>query len=363
MDAIVHIGVGKTGTSAIQKTLLLNRKLLKKQGFWVPLSTSRPSGRQDRLGAYALRDDVSADSRKLLKLDASNLDAFRRELEASFAQELSNEGAACHTAILSDEGLASLRTVAEVEALRNFLKPHFENIAIIAYLRRQDLHSASHHSQHVKVGRTGRSVLRRMHFYKYDEFLDMWESVFGDGSVQPRIFERNRMPGGDVVNDFLEACQIQCASSFEFVGNLNESLNAKASVFLTRLNETMGDADRPSRRKGRMRIVRYLLDAFPGKGVRPSRSEAEDFVRLYDEANERVRERWFSEQEHLFTRSFNAYPEVADSPTISDSEMFEMSAQVIAHLVDEYSDLKEEVLTLKRKIADQKEHMSPADEE
>ncbi|MCR9129325.1 MAG: hypothetical protein NXI12_07370 [Alphaproteobacteria bacterium] len=353
MDAIVHIGVGKTGTSAIQRTLMNNRGALQARGFYYPKCAARPSGRHDRLGAHAFADDINVDARKLLKITPEGLEQFRSELERDLAEELAAVSAQQDPVVIfSDEGLANMRTEAEVARLKALLAPHFDSIKIVVYMRRQDLHSVSHFSQHIKAGRVGYAILRKLHFYQYDRMLDMWAGVFGEAAIQPRIFERDHMPNGDVVEDFLQVCGLDNPQDFEFAGNLNESLNVTAAVFLSRLNAQMADSANTDWRKGRMRVVNYLLRTFPGKGLRPARADAEEFAARYVQSNERVRAKWFPDQETLFTQAFDSYPERADDESISDEELFAISANVIEQLTKDYSRVRREYADLIKAAGD-----------
>lgn len=342
MKAFIHIGIGKTGTSTIQKFLNTNAKALRKQRAYYPSSPGQVSGRHLRLGAYSLRDDLYTDPRKLLALDLDELPTFRSEFSAALEAELNAMPPGIEAVIFSDEGLCSLTETAELERLQSLLAPFFDSVNIIIYLRRQDLHSVSQHSQHLKAGRLGRKRLRPSHFYDYASYLDLWAGVFGPERIIPRVFERPRFPSGDVLHDFLEVCGLKYTEEFKRTGSLNESLLPEAEVFLMHLNRELKKFVDGKRNPGRGLVIRHLLSEFSGKGMRPARRAAESFYREYARTNEAVRERWFPEQTSLFDEDFESYPKVAHDRAMDTADLMAVSSSVINRLATEYTLLRAE---------------------
>tara|TARA_R110002096_G_scaffold43420_3_gene117048 strand:- start:1711 stop:2862 length:1152 start_codon:yes stop_codon:yes gene_type:complete len=342
MKAYLHIGIGKTGTSTIQKFLHTNRKALLKQKAWYPSSPAMASGRQIRLGAYALRDDLYTDPRKVLKFTLDELPAFRVEFAETLAKEISEIPAEVKTVIFSDEGLCSLNSPEEIGRIHDLLKPWFSSVDVIVYLRRQDMHSVSQHSQHLKAGRVGRKLLRSSHLYDFNAYLDLWARVFGEEHVIPRIFERSRFPKGDVLHDFLKVCGLKFSASFKRLGSLNESLRPDAEVFLMHLNQSVMKFDSNGVNPGRALILRHLLAEYSGKGMRPARAVAERFYADFAESNEAVRARWFADQKTLFDEDFSAYPEEGHDRSIATADLMAVTGSVINRLVAEYTTLREE---------------------
>lgn len=352
MRAYLHIGIGKTGTSAIQKLLYLNPEPLADQGAYYPYSLGRFNARQIRLGAYALRDDLYTDPRKVLGINADNLADFRREFEGLLDAEIKKMPPGIDKVIFSDEGLCSLTTPAELRRLRALLDPYFEQIDVIVYLRRQDMHSVSQHSQHLKAGRLGRKILRASHYYDFAGYLDLWAREFGEAQLHPRIFERARFQNGDVLSDFLDVCGLEYTGAFTKVGVLNPSLTPEASVFLDHLNKTVKKFSDGRRNKGRALVVRHLLSEFPGSGLRPARAEAERFYAKYAAMNEAARARWFPGQTSLFDESFDVYPREAHGQTLAAADLMAISGSVINRMADEITTQMEENAQLRGEDAD-----------
>lgn len=342
MKAYLHIGIGKTGTSTIQKFLHINRKALRKQGAWYPSSPALASGRHIRLGAYALRDDLDTDPRKVLNLSLEDLPAFRSEFAGALADEIAQIPEKTKTVIFSDEGLCSLIHPEEIARIRDLLLPHFSSVDVIIYLRRQDMHSVSQHSQHLKAGRVGRKILRPSHLYDYAAYLDLWAAVFGEAHVVPRIFERGRFPQGDVLHDFLQVCGLKFTEDFKSSGSLNESLRPEAEVFLMHLNQSVKKFIPGGRNPGRMLVVRHLLAEYSGKGMRPARAAAKRFYGEYSKSNEAVRARWFPEHKTLFDGNFDSYPEEGDDRGIETAELMAVTGSVINRIASEYTALRDE---------------------
>ena len=353
MDAILHIGIGKTGTSSIQKALFSNQALLSEQGFHYPESpVAGWGGRHIKLSAYGLADDLFPHPRKVMQLSPETLNRFREELRTDLADELKGLPPGVRTVVFSDEGLSSFSTEAEIARIRDLLAPHFSAIRVIVYLRRQDRHSVSHYTQHLKAGRKPNAILRKKKFYRYDELLDLWAGVFGEDAIKPRIFERERFSNGDATADFLEACGIARPTGFELAGSLNESLSAEAEVFLGRMNDQLKKFENGQINLGRNLVIRHLLDAHAGTGHKPARAEAQAFLDRYADANERVRARWFPDQDALFSRDVSDYPEAGEGPTVDDAALFEVAQSVVLRLSREYDDVKEENYRLLVKLVD-----------
>jgi hypothetical protein len=347
MKAYLHIGIGKTGTSTIQKFLHSNRKALRRQKAWYPSSPAMASGRHIRLGAYALRDDLYTDPRKILNLGLDELPAFRAAFEMELAAEIAEIPAKTQTVIFSDEGLCSLTDPDEIGRIRDLLAPWFSSIDVIIYLRRQDMHSVSQHSQHLKAGRVGRKILRPSHLYDYAAYLDLWAGVFGEAHVIPRIFERDRFPQGDVLHDFLDVCGLEMNEDFKPSGSLNESLRPDAEVFLMHLNHSVKKFGPGGRNPGRRLIVRHLLAEYSGKGMRPARAAAERFYAGYAESNEAVRARWFPGHATLFNEDFDSYPDEGHDRSVATEDLMAVTGSVINRLASEYAALAEENMRLR----------------
>lgn len=315
--AILHIGTEKTGTSTLQTFLSRNRERLNANGFHYPRFAGAIN--HTRLGAYAAADEVRDDLRIDIGVtDAEALAAFRSRLDAEAAEEVAAHPG--RTFVFSNEHCSSrLTTPAEIARLRDFLARHFDEVTVTVYLRRQDMVAVSLYSTLLKFGGDRREILPdpslRPDYWDYGSLLARWAQAFGRGAVVPCIFDRAGLAGGSVVADFVERWGL--GGGLEPVANANESLQPAAQEVLRRLNTAFpgyvdGDLNRM-----RGELGYRFGKLFAGRGLRPSRVEAEAFYRHFAEANEACRAEWFPGRSTLFDEDFSAYPEEADPREVS----------------------------------------------
>ena len=330
---ILQIGTEKTGTTTLQAFLAKNRDRLAERGILYP----RFCGEQNHTGlaAYAMNDGRTDDVRRALGAhEAADVRALRARMETAAAVEL---GGADTVVFCNEHCHSRLRKPEEIERLADFLRPHFDRIDVCVYLRRQDQVALSLHSTKLKSGNTTSDILPRPQgddlYYNYNASLALWENVFGREHVHVRLFGRKDLVDGDVVADFLTAWGLGTPRDYRSVGKMNESISAEAQDYLRRLNSHV----RP--------LTGLPLDAvlgplgselarhFPGKGARPSRSEAMAFYDIFRDSNEELRKRYFPGREVLFDEDFDTYPEVADRTEFGAEELAAIAARLqIAHV-------------------------------
>jgi hypothetical protein len=332
MKVILHIGVGKTGTSTIQSFLRLNRHALAAQGFDYPGFLVRGQGRHLPLSAYVAEDADRTRSRIMLRIPEDDVPAFRAELEQEFQAHVEDcRARGLHTCILSDEGLSGLDQKSCLVRLKHLLERVFVSVEVILYLRRQDQLFVSRRSQRLKEGRMNLKALRKRRFFDFEPILDRWADVFGEDRVKPRIYERSSFPDGDVVPDFLAACGIDPMQEFERPGWRNPSLSPRAEIFLQhffRLREAQAPKN-PGGWEKRPSVVRYAMQLFPGSGSSLPRKAAQAFYADYEESNEAVRARWFPERETLFEEDFSSYPEQRLDDEMDREEFMTMAVALL----------------------------------
>src|ERR1700743_2147225 len=190
---ILHIGSEKTGTSSIQKYFGQHRAALVNEGFWYPKTFSRePAHVHLELSDAALDGSLSA----------------RNPAGRAFADERARaEEAGAGTAVFSSEFFHSqLRDAAALERLKDFLRPHFDSCHVVYYARRQDHMLASMHSTAVRGAWTTNpsalSVYESKGHYYFDHVAvcDLWASAFGRESLTCRVYERDKLTNGDIVD-------------------------------------------------------------------------------------------------------------------------------------------------------------------
>ena len=313
----LHIGLSKTGSSSIQRVLGAGRAAMQDVGVYYPRS---PGWANHALLPASLVSDPA-----ILwgfhpgtwegMSQAARLARFRREWDEEMAA-LPDWAASC---VISAEQIGGLlRRDEEVARLADLLAVHFATMRVIVYLRRQDSHLASAYSQWLRGGILEEPRLPdtgpATHFeYDYGPMLDMYARAFGQDAICPRIFARDKLVGGDVVEDFMACAGFSIPIPPEAPQkNANAGITQEAQALMLfvgrRIEAATGNdswRDEPVWR----RFAESVGERFAGRGWRPTQSEARAFLARFAETNEHARARFFPDQASLFDM------DVADLPT------------------------------------------------
>ena len=311
-ELVLHIGTAKTGTTAIQKFLLFNCKLLCEQHtlfpvFEIPVSVARN-------GFFSLNHAiVDAGLPFPNPLDPAVHESNLKVLTQALASD--------EKVILSDEGFwyarfAGLR--GDLHAKREAYWRHFGTMArrygassinVIVYLRRQDLFAASAWKQQVVAGYAPKGPVESFSpgngkiGLDYADALDAIEKgLGGDTRISVRRYDFARFTGGDIFHDFADAAGLAWSDTFATPAeDVNASLSFDAAEALRRVLEQMPEA----KRQYRHALSRYAL-AHSRKhpdppGMTPfTKEEAQALVEPYLEGNEQIALRYL-DGEPLFS--------------------------------------------------------------
>jgi len=238
---ILHLGSEKTGTSSIQKYFGQHRQALLHEGFWYPRAFTNPAGH-----VHIRLSDAAADG--TLAKNAPVADAFHEEY-----QEARKSGA--EVAVFSSEFFHSqLREAGHVARLREFLQSFFEGFKLVYYARRQDQMLASMHSTAVQGGwttnRNAMSVYETKGHYYFDHLAvcELWSAQFGREALDVRIYERDKLVDGDIIEDFSRLIGLAPDDDRADVAS-NESLSYETMAVLLLLNASKHKDNRELRRK------------------------------------------------------------------------------------------------------------------
>lgn len=188
---ILHIGVHKTGTTAIQTFLFDNREALVKQGFFVPAFL------------YGAENKATAIRTSLIKKREAATRTYLAEV-VKRAQNLS-----CDTVILSDEDYCKTNE-HDLQQVRIFGE-FFEEITVLMYVRRPDRQSES-----------GFAFCVMWKGSKYSQSPEQWyRDNPGNDYYRHAMFYKTRIEGCRVqvvsydfnmhrlIDSFIEACGIE----------------------------------------------------------------------------------------------------------------------------------------------------------
>ncbi|MEO0760315.1 MAG: hypothetical protein AAFZ09_00640 [Pseudomonadota bacterium] len=194
MRILLHIGVWKTGSSAIQVSLVRHAAAMAAHGVHLPAHALAPNG------YHALANAIRHGDGALLARCVEDIgDALRRA---------GRDG----VVVVSSEHFWTLRP-RQVERLAAALKATGAPVEVVAYLRPQDALWNSVYGQcarglqvlahHPRWGR-GYAGAGLEAGFDFDRVFRLHARLFGRANIRLRPYRREAFPGGDVVADFLD---------------------------------------------------------------------------------------------------------------------------------------------------------------
>lgn len=303
---ILHIGTEKTGTTAIQEFLSLNRERLLDLGFFVPKSPSSSAPNHRKLATAFFNENRTDDS--FQHFNIKDLKSWREEVLTEVRTELQECKTPIH--VISSEHFSSrLTTRSEKAALYTFLNSIYDEIELVSYFRRQDQYAVSLYSTYLKSGGIEKRILpkyQNISRYGYYEMCRDWEKVFGIGSLQARVFDRNELVSGNIVDDFCTVLGVNTRGLQLAEGDANPSLSHFGQEVLRNTNYLLRKGLIGSRRH--TEFVGYLESKYAGSPRLPKRSYVKEWYSLYDESNKLFFEK-YCQSSSRFSEDFSKYPE------------------------------------------------------
>jgi hypothetical protein len=211
---ILHIGMGKTGTSALQDFFWANRALLEKNGLDYP-----------KYGAVSYAHHLL--SPHVPKHMAEN---WRFKSFSEWAEKLKHTP--LDTILLSSELIAWASRDQVIEYCQ-CLKEHF-HLTVVIYVRRQDNIIMANYNQLVKVGWQKSEIenvwQHNLLKFNYRKIIEPWATCLGNLNIVVRPYEKQQFHRGDIRYDFLfHVFGIEEYEEFAMPrGNPNPRLNASA---------------------------------------------------------------------------------------------------------------------------------------
>jgi hypothetical protein len=206
----IHIGTHKTGTSAIQRFLALNKEILERRGFLFPQQSRRAYYRHTDNGCFIAH---------------ANHRSFQKLARLSHAKE--------KNIILSSETFSLLENVSE-------LKPLLADcpVKIICYLRRQDNYIQSMYNQSVKGGGFYQDIeAYHSDNLDYYEMLENWSEVFGKNNIIARVYEKEQLVNQDLIDDFLHTLGLALTEEYRIPAkNPNPRLSPMVLEYMRCIN-------------------------------------------------------------------------------------------------------------------------------
>lgn len=328
---IIHVGTEKTGTTSIQESLSLNRKILAKKGFLFPSSFGEKN--HVKLAVCASREERKIPFfERVVLSNGGNKEKFESECLSKFAREV--KGSKCNTLLISNEHLhGQLHSLDSKKRLRSIFEGLCDRIQVVIYLRRQDSLAVSLFTTRLLAGDTDcENILpkkidaRNLRFDYYRSISDYVE-VFGRENIVVRLYDKKSFFDQELISDFYHVIGLEDVSQLVPVPKENTSLNSLAQEYLALFNREV-----PKFIDGKLNpaygdIQAILRRNFSGRGRLPSRESAFHFFSLFQAGNERIRELFFPERKTLFEEDFSNYPEES-TPFASKEELVRVSSMI-----------------------------------
>jgi hypothetical protein len=291
MQLAFHIGTDKAGSTAIQTHLALNRDWFGRHGLYIPESFL---GRDN--GHASLFGDCTA----------KKLAVLRNELEQAAATGY-------RMAIVSWEGLNFYQNT-QIRSLATALNA-FDPVVFL-YVREQAEIVQSGFLQEIKrlanscpiTTFQSRTLILRLRQQRnacypatrnYFQLARRWEKGLGGAQLRLRLFDRDQLHKGDVVEDFLQLLELEADSEFRWHSRPgNPSLDAVSGYLIDHLHQ----AGMPRQELQRLVDIALSSIAWDGAGP-PGFLDAETVQKIrshFDRSNKQLARRYLQQDGNPF---------------------------------------------------------------
>ena len=317
-ELILHIGMRKTGTTALQRFFVDNREALLRNGVdYVQFTPQHKEAfSSQRNGVFLKKYCLALAS----KIDInSQVDDFEENY-----RRLTDALAGSKRVLLSDEDYSAVTNVTysmEVDPndywrtmARVVSELGAENITLIVYLRRQDEYVVSHWKEMVKDGYTGKSFQEYLgrpgikNELDYKSMLDIISNSFGTSAkIIVRSYHQVDSSLECIHRDFCKTLEIPWDSDYKLPRNkINESLPFDMTEALRTCKYGMFGHSSQKDRRIRKDLASVLSKKHPDpKGTTVYlQGEAEALMERYSDGNRSIQEQYF-DNKSLFSEEYN----------------------------------------------------------
>jgi hypothetical protein len=340
-SAIIHVGLEKTGTTAIQAWLHAERNALLRAGIFVPISIGAPN--HIRLVAACLDDGVVDNIKAhFLHQRGQSEQSWRNEIRASFDAEIAGAKGWSQLVISSELITSRLHSATEIARLVKWLRRHVDRLQFVIYLRRQDDLAVSRYSSALRSGHAGfddiwsdlsansffilppgRVVTDDLEYFDHQRTLARFLAV-DDADLTVRVYDPIG-PTMDVVADFRSVLGLPSGSSAAPAQRANPALSAAAQYVIGELNrENSVRWPSGTRHEPYRALLQRIETELQGPPRSVPRAEAEAFLARFEASNAAVEERWFPDG--MFRKGASHWPESVDYAAMK-AEMTPVLAQ------------------------------------
>ena len=275
----LHIGTPKSGTSSLQKHLLSQRETLSAKGVAYLTPKGKSSANDLAVAINKNRNDLT-------------------EMAAELNAELNARSES--QAVISSEMFYGMSPSVLFDLLPALTE---KPLKVVVYLRRQDRYIEAKYLQKAKNGRFRGSVFDFIEHFRgsgsdFASEIAPWEAVGSDTVVLPRVLERQRLVGGDVVADFYALMGLSAPEV-----TAEKDVNVSPGLHRVQLLQAAERAGLANPRKLQRALAQHYPQAPEDRAPVLTQSEKREFLSRYAEGNETLRQRYFPEFATLFDES------------------------------------------------------------
>ncbi|TCL08532.1 hypothetical protein BXY66_0569 [Shimia isoporae] len=306
MDAIIHIGMEKTGSTSIQGWKALNELALREQGVVQMKQTGMigPDMQLHRCASWVAHKEIGYSKKSAFARIAAEQARKLPAIHEQASNELENLSAQDGVFLGSCEHLFSM-SAEQIEGLETFLARYFGKVTYVVYMREPVEWYASLYSQVLRAGHTttfseyserADGVQKRISRWKTN--LQLWSQTEGD--LQVRLLERDTLKNGDLYDDFAEIVGV--TGAFDSPERMNEAIGADFVNYAVEINKVFaGRPPLPRNHHQRGRVMRHLSDfSRNAPKLKIGNTQAKAIYSEIDGILEDIRGEYFPERENLF---------------------------------------------------------------
>ncbi|HUA76528.1 MAG TPA: hypothetical protein VMA86_02585 [Acetobacteraceae bacterium] len=347
-ELVLHLGMPKTGSSALQVFLARNQAALLERGVdYLPIGEFA-LGVNGRIsagnGAYLARTLLAPESPARIP----DPERHRAEFHAAVARSSAPVG------VVSSELFIDARRDA-LETLIGTLAQRGITVKALYYIRRHDQFLASAYMQQVKRHACtdspetyARLAYRQHPFLKYHSFYRYLSEIFGSASILCRTYEGPVMQGDGLFRDALATLGIAADGLAFEVPDVNTSLTPKEVAIMLLVN----------RYRPRMQFSDIVVENAIGTGamragmehhILPQRliAEVEDYFR--DENRAMARE-YFKREELFGTPPYTGAIESIGTPSLSFEDVIGFFGGLMVRYDQRLVDLDQRIVEMGKVI-------------
>lgn len=294
---ILHIGMPKTGTSTIQNTLKLNKKILAENKILYPdfeefkkfyeNKNFYSTGNGNPL-AYAMRKDLGENSIK-------NFFSFNEVVKDIISKFVLNE---YKMLIISHEDLLYMSS-KQIEFINQLSIENNIELTAIFYIREQVSFHISNYQQHIKQLKKsfsfGEYLTNRLEFANYLNFIEKWTNMLTNKQFIVKLLDR-RIIKTDLCSHFLNSINLTENYNLQISSDHNTSLGHLATELFKKINKNSNKINEEEKKYIQNFIYSQALSKIDQK-LSISKEESDIIKNYYVESNTKIAKYYLTQEE------------------------------------------------------------------